>query len=77
MAVERVEDGRNYGGAGHVDILVSTRGDGAGGIDDIGNRQHPAGRQGRIIADVRNTFELREDRCVERVCRQRLGHGSD
>ncbi len=75
VLLKRVEKGGNHAGAGHVDRLVATCVDCAGGIDDIGHGQHPAIRQRFVSQSVRDIPEIMQNRQALKEFVICVGHG--
>jgi len=76
---ERVSDGDDHRGAGHVDGLVAVLRDGLGRLRHVGDADQPVARQRRKQARVHHAGEVAEDRqaLVEAVARLGGVHGRD
>ena len=76
---ERIGDGDDHRGAGHVDGLVAILGNGLGRLHYVGDADHPAVRQRRKQAWVHDAGEVAQDRqaFVEAVGRHGGIHGRD
>jgi hypothetical protein len=76
---ERIGDGDNHRGAGHVDGLVAILGDGLGRLHHVGDADHPVARQRRKQPRVHHAGEVAQNRqaLVEAVGRHGGTHGRD